>query len=236
MTTDDDEDEDVLATPLWESREFQAVGGVMYAEGAVVRSWNLPTNNLLVPLNATAKRIARYAGRVRHHPLKPKTASTMHGIFLPAVLRFGDDNVTGCLVDGGVHDEMPHFAHSGVVLTWPGTYIVKYDKPTNEAAERLLEYWREFHDRPELDPYPSCWNVLTDALWLPALRKLERPESETLPAYVGAPRPSTYVASDARSDSPVVPERPPASPVIRTRQIRETRAVQLGQHDPTSRR
>ena len=34
---------------------------------------------------------------------------------------------------------MPRHERSGVVLTWPGPYIKKYDRPAKEAGALLLQ-------------------------------------------------------------------------------------------------
>jgi hypothetical protein len=224
------------AVALWRcTRDNSIVSGRPYCEGQLVRTWDLPSDFVtLTPVNATAKIIAGYNRRVFSHPLKPKSAMTTRGAFLPAVLLFGNSS-TGCLVEGGEHDDMPRFEHSGTVLTWPGAYIVKNDRPANEAGALLLNYWLENkHRRAELDNH-SCWNALTDELWLPPLSTRERPE-ETQPAFFGAPRPGAYVPLDARADAAMVPAAAPSSPIIRTRKIAETHAVQRGELDPTGRR
>jgi hypothetical protein len=232
MTAADKDADGKLIAPLWDVNADMVVGGVMYLEGSVVRSWNLPLDSRLKPINANAKRLARYALKVRHHPAKPKSASTRHGLFLPAQLVFGD-SVTR-LVE--LFDDMPCFSLTGILLGWPGTSQERgYDKPQNEAAAALMSYWREHKDHPDL-PEHACWCALRDQLFLPPLSKRERPAAETLPAYVGAPKPSGYVPSDSRSDSVLVPARPLSGPTPRLRRIRETHAVQRGEIDPHGRR
>jgi hypothetical protein len=240
-TAEKDPDDGRLVAPLWEVRDDMVVGGRMYLEGSVVRSWELPHDSRLLPINANAKLVAMYALKVRHHPMRPKSASTRFGLFLPAQLVFGD-SVTR-LVD--LYDDMPRFSFGDrgsqpddcrVLLGWPGTAEEKgYDKPMNEAAERLLAYWREFKGHDDLNEH-SCWCALRDQLWLPTLQKREPPREEKLPAGFGAKPTRAFVASDSRPDSTLVPERPLSSPTPRLRRIRETRAVQLGTHDPTGRR
>ena len=222
-TAEKNPDDGRLVAPLWDVREDMVVSGVMYVADSVVRSWILPLDSRLKPLNANARLLAMYALKVRHHPAKPKSASTRFGLILPAVLVFGGSS-TGCLVEGGEHDGMPRFEHSGVVLTWPGTYVTKYDRPANEPGELLLHYMNENRDHPELEELHSCWCCLRDELWLPRLSKRERPESERLPPYYGGPKPAGYVASDSRPDSTLVPSRP-VTPTIRTRRIAETHAA-----------
>jgi hypothetical protein len=229
-TAEKDPDDGRLVAPLWDVRSDGVVNGVMYLEGSVVRSWTLPDSRL-APLNANAKLLAQYALKVRHHPARPKSTSTKFGVFLPAQLVFGD-SVTR-LVD--LYDDMPCFSLTGIQLGWPGTGQERgYDKPMNEAAAALMAYWREHKDHPDLNEH-SCWCALRDELFLPPLQKRKRPDAETLPPYHGGPKPQ-YVASDSRPDSVLVPARPLAAPTPRLRRIRETHAVQLGQHDPTGRR
>jgi hypothetical protein len=229
---------DDVAVPLWRCvRDNSIINGVPYHEGQIIRSWNMPPDLgvTLQPVNATAKIIDAYNKRTFTHPLKPKSAMTSHGPFLPAVLVFGGSS-TGCLVEGGEHDDMPRFKHSGVVLTFPGTYVTKYDEPANEAGAQLLEWWLQNRDRHrELDDAHahSCWCALTDRLTLPKLPAREQSEVKLPPGF-GKPSPR-FVPHDARPDAPMVPSQP-SSPIIRTRRLSETRAVQFSAIDPYRRR
>jgi hypothetical protein len=137
---------DELPTPLWRLKgdgysDVVIVNGTVYPVGAPRRSWELPANlRDHEPVNWTAKFIARYNARLFHHPLRPRSASTKHGIFLPSVLIFGG-SCTGYLGEGGVPDDAPRYKYSGTLLTWPGSYQTKYDGPENKSAELVLN-WR----------------------------------------------------------------------------------------------
>jgi hypothetical protein len=232
---------DELPTPLWRLKgdgysDVVIVNGTVYPVGAPRRSWELPANlRDHEPVNWTAKFIARYNARLFHHPLRPRSASTKHGIFLPSVLIFGG-SCTGYLGEGGVPDDAPRYKYSGTLLTWPGSYQTKYDGPENKSAELVLNWWRENKDRlGELDESHrhSPWCALRDALFLPALSTRKRPEE--LPPYAGPMPGSKYVPLDGRLDAAMVPARP-TQPPIRTRTFGETSAVRKGLLDPTGRR
>ncbi len=186
----------------------------------------------LSPVNETAGIVDDFNRRVFTHPLRPKSAMSSHGPYLPGILVGPGDDRTGPLCD--VREAMPRWTHAGLLLDWPTMFIARHDKPENEAAALVLAYWRRHRKHPDL-PAHGCWNLLLNELWLPPLAELERPQETALPAAFGAPSPSHYTPLDGRSDLPLAPAVPPA-PVIRTRTIRETRAVATGAHDPTGRR
>jgi hypothetical protein len=180
----------------------------------------------LRPLNELAERIAAYSERVGlHHLARPVRAVDS---FLPAMLRVGSSRWTGpyCAEAEG----MPRYDDGKLWLGWPS----RYDKPSNAAAERVLDYWLANRRRPDIAEH-GCWNVLTSSLWLPKLRPLERPEQIPVDGrgdvVVMVDKPgSGYAPLDGRADSPLVPVSPLAEqPRIRARRNAEVNAVRRGE-------
>jgi hypothetical protein len=210
-------------------RDNAVLNGAPYCEGQRIRSWNLPPDFVtLEPANKSARIIDDFNRRVFTHPLRPRSAMSRHGPYLPGILSGPGDNATGPLCE--LSDAMPRYERRGTLLDWP----TRHDRPENEAAELVLAYWRRHRKHPDL-PAHGAWNLLTGSVWLPPLPELEQPQETALPPGFGTPSPSNYVGLDGRTDSPLVAAVPPP-PVIRTRTVRETRAVQRGELDPTGRR
>jgi hypothetical protein len=211
--------------PLWKvAAENYVNNGVPYPRGSRFESWRLPKDFVsLLPRNELAERIADYSQRVGlHHPCRPVEAEKG---FLPAMLKMGTA-WSGPFCEPTA--DMPRFDDS-VWLGWPS----KYARPSNEAAERVMDYWLANRRHPDLAEH-GPWNVLTNALHLPPLRALERPEQMPLDGrsdqVVMVDKPSGYVPLHSGPDAPMVPRSPiPEQPRIRARRNAQVNAVRRGE-------
>jgi hypothetical protein len=214
--------------PLWKvAAENYVNNGVPYPRGSRFESWRLPKDFVsLLPRNELAERIADYSQRVGlHHPCRPVEAEKS---FLPAMLRVGSNQWTGpyCAATA----DMPRYDDGKLWLGWPRS---KYERPMNEAAELVMDYWLANRRHPDIAEH-GCWNILTSSLWLPELRTLEQPEQVPLDGrsdqVVMVDKPSSYIPLHGGVDAPMVPRSPiPEQPRIRVRRNAEVNAARRGE-------